>query len=141
MLAILESEEVWGVKNKKTYSLFWVQFAAKRKTLLDLLRKLKSAGHRIAGYGAAAKGSIMLNAFGIGPELIDYVVDRSPYKQGLYMPGCHLPIYAPEKLLEDRPPYTLMLAWNFKEEVLSQQAPYRRSGGKFIIPIPIVEIV
>lgn len=141
MLALLETEEIWGVKNKETYSLFCVQFAAKRKALLDLLHKLKSAGHRIAGYGAAAKGAIMLNAFGIGPDLLDYVVDRSPYKQGLYMPGCHLPIYAPEKLLEDKPPYTLMLSWNFKEEVLMQQATYRQSGGKFIIPIPIVEIV
>lgn len=141
MLALLETEEVWGAKNKETYSLFCVQFAAKRKALLDLLHKLKSAGHRIAGYGAAAKGAIMLNAFGIGPDLLDYVVDRSPHKQGLYMPGCHLPIYAPEKLLEDRPPYTLLLTWNFKEEVLGQQAAYRQSGGKFIIPIPIVEIV
>ncbi len=141
MLALLESEEVWGVKNKEAYSLFCVQFAAKRKALLDLLHKLKSAGHRIAGYGAAAKGSIMLNAFGIGPDLLDYVVDRSPYKRGLYMPGCHLPIYAPEKLLEDKPPYTLMLTWNFKDEVLEQQAAYRKAGGKFIIPIPIVEIV
>src|SRR3972149_1262649 len=141
MLALLEEEGAWGIKDKEAYAHFAAQVAAKRETLLALLRKLKAAGHRIAGYGAAAKGSIMLNAFGIGPELLDYVVDRSTYKQGLYMPGCHLPIYAPERLLEEKPDYALMLAWNFKAEVLEQQAPYRQAGGKFIIPIPGIEIV
>lgn len=141
MLGLLEEEQAWGIKDKEAYAHFAAQVAAKREALLALLRKLKAAGHHIAGYGAAAKGSIMLNAFGIGPELLDYVVDRSTYKQGLYMPGCHLPIHAPERLLEEKPDYALMLAWNFKAEVLEQQAPYRQAGGKFIIPIPEIEIV
>lgn len=140
-LALLEEECAWGINDPKPYARFATQVEVKKGALLSLLRELKAAGKRIAGYGAAAKGTIMLNAFGIGKELLDYVVDRSTYKQGLYMPGCHLPIYAPERLLEDRPDYALMLAWNFKTEILEQQATYRRGGGQFIIPTPTLEIV
>lgn len=141
MSALLEEERTWGIKDKNAYADFVAQVEAKRESLLALLRELKTAGKRIAGYGAAAKGAVMLNAFGIGPELLDYVVDRSTYKQGLYMPGCHLPIYAPERLLVNRPDYTLMLAWNFKNEILEQQLAYRQAGGRFIIPVPVIEII
>lgn len=141
MLALLEEEQSWGIKDPGPYAHFASRVAVKRETLLSLLRELKAAGKRIAGYGAAAKGAIMLNAFGIGHEFLDYVVDRSTYKQGLYMPGCHLPIHAPERLLKDKPDYVLMLAWNFKAEILEQQAAYRQAGGQFIIPTPTIEVV
>jgi SAM-dependent methyltransferase len=141
MLALLEKERSWLIKDLAPYAHFAGQIEVKREALLSLLRELKAAGKRIAGYGAAAKGAIMLNAFGIGRELLDYVVDRSIYKQGLYMPGCHLPVYAPERLLEDRPDYVLLLAWNFKAEILEQQMAYRQAGGRFIIPTPDIKVV
>ncbi|MBM4423652.1 MAG: class I SAM-dependent methyltransferase [Chloroflexi bacterium] len=138
---ILEREREWGVDTLASYAQFAKNMAAKRDALLKLLHELKAANKRIAAYGASAKGAIMLNAFGIGPELVEYVVDRSPHKQGLYMPGVHLPIYSPEYLLTDKPDYALMLAWNFKNEVMEQMNAYRQVGGKFIIPIPTLEIV
>ena len=95
----------------------------------------------MAAYGAAAKGSTLLNSCGLGREILDFVVDRSTYKQGRYMPGVHLPIYGPEKLLEAMPDYLLLLAWNLAGEILEQQAEYCRKGGQFIIPIPEVRVV
>jgi hypothetical protein len=112
-----------------------------RESLKSLLEELKFENRRIAGYGAAAKGTTLLNCFGIGRESLDYVVDRSPYKQGRFIPGVHLPIAAPERLLEDRPDYVLMLAWNFAEEILKQQAEYRRLGGKFILFVPELRVL
>jgi SAM-dependent methyltransferase len=110
-------------------------------TLRDLLAGLKSQGHRIAAYGAAAKGATMLNACGIGTETIDFVADRSEYKQGRFMPGVHLPVVAPERLLQDRPDEVLLLTWNFADEILEQQAAYRAEGGRFVIPVPEPRIV
>jgi len=105
------------------------------------LARLKREGHRIAGYGAAAKGSTLLNTFEIGAETLDFVVDRNTHKQGLYMPGVHLPIAPPERLCEAMPAYTLLLTWNFADEILRQQDEYRRRGGKFIVPIPDIRVV
>jgi SAM-dependent methyltransferase len=141
LLELLEQERAWGIADPAAYVPLARSVSTKREAVLKLLRELKAAGKRIAAYGASAKGSIMLNAFGIGPELIEYVVDRSPHKQGLYMPGVHLPICSPEHLIADKPDYALMLAWNFKNEVLEQMNAYRQVGGKFIIPIPTLEIV
>jgi len=125
--------------------IFYKSFAGKVLTLkgeiLKLLKQLKNKGKRIAAYGAAAKGSTLLNYFGIGKEDINYVVDRSLHKQGLYMAGNHIPIYNPGRLLEDQPDYVLLLTWNFADEILQQQDEYRKRGGKFIIPIPEVEIL
>lgn len=112
-----------------------------RADLVELLQKLKQQGKRIAVYGASAKGSTLLNYCRIGKETVDYVVDRSTVKQGLYTPGTHLQIHAPEKLLADMPDYVLLLTWNFAAEILQQQAEYRNKGGRFIIPIPSVKVV
>ncbi len=94
-----------------------------------------------AAYGASAKGSTLLNYFGIGADDIAFVVDRSTVKQGRYTPGTHLPIRSPEALLEDQPDYVLLLTWNFVDEILRQQETYRRRGGQFIIPIPALQVV
>jgi len=109
--------------------------------LVGLLRRLKSEGRHIAAYGASAKGSTLLNVFGIGADVLDFVVDRSTVKQGRFTPGTHLPILPPEALLERKPDYVLLLTWNFAEEILAQQAGYCALGGRFIIPVPVPQVV
>ncbi len=107
----------------------------------NTVNRLKAEGKRLAGYGAPAKGSTLLNYFGIGRETLDFVADRSTVKQGRFTPGTRLPIRAPEELLTAMPDYVLLLTWNFADEILAQQAEYRARGGRFIIPIPEVRVV
>jgi len=102
----------------------------------ELLTNLKADGSRIAAYGAAAKGTIMLNYIRAGRDVIDFVVDRNVHKQGKYMPGVRIPICAVSRLLREMPDYVLILPWNFRDEIISQQNAFRRKGGKFIVPIP-----
>ena len=138
---LLEQEASRGVNQFGYYSGFADRVGHVKGSLCRLLTDLKGRGGRIAAYGAAAKGSTLLNYCGIGPELLDFVVDRSPHKQGRYMPGVHLPIYSPQRLVEAMPDYTLLLTWNFADEILAQQAEYRQRGGRFIIPVPEPKVV
>ena len=124
-----------------TYYHFADKVSLVKKELLQLLNDLKSQGKTIVGYGAAAKGNTLLNYCGISTDLIDYIVDKSPHKQNLYTPGTHIPVLNTDKLLEELPDYTLLLAWNFADEILEQQKLYREKGGKFIIPIPDIKVV
>jgi hypothetical protein len=123
------------------YQSFASRVAEFRRGMRDALLDLKKQGHRIAAYGAAAKGIIMLNYLGIGGDVIDYVVDRNVHKQGKFLPGVQLPIADPAKLLETMPNYVLILPWNFKDEIMEQQAEYPRRGGRFIIPGPNPQII
>ena len=139
--ALLAEEAGWGVDRPEFYRGFALRIGTLRGQLRTLLADLKARGKRIAAYGAAAKGSTLLNYMGIGSDTVDFVVDRSSHKQGLHMPGVRLPIHSPARLLEAKPDYVLLLAWNFSEEILEQQAEYRRGGGRFIIPLPEPRIV
>jgi hypothetical protein len=105
------------------------------------LQKIHSQGKRIAGYGAPAKGNTLLSFLEIGPETLMYIADRSPLKQNRYTPGSHIPVVSPDRLLEDQPDFVLLLAWNFVDEILEQQSKYRERGGKFIIPVPEVQVI
>jgi hypothetical protein len=139
--AMLASERSTGMLSFGYYRDFADRIQELRGRLVGLLRQLKADGNRLAAYGASAKGSTLLNVFGIGADVLDFVVDRSPVKQGRFTPGTHLPILPPEALLERRPEYVLLLTWNFAEEVLAQQAAYRAQGGRFIIPVPTPSVV
>jgi SAM-dependent methyltransferase len=139
--ALLAEERARGIDRAAFYADFADRVAALGRELVATLRRLRGEGRRVAAYGASAKGATLLNVFGIGPDLVDYVVDRSTVKQGKLTPGSRLAIFPPERLAEDRPDYTLLLTWNFAEEILAQQARYRAQGGKFIVPVPRVEIV
>jgi len=138
---LLDEEAAWSGDSEAFYRGFGSRVERLREDLLRLLAGLKAQGKRIAAYGASAKGSTLLNYFGIGRETLDFVVDRSTVKQGRYTPGTRLPIHAPERLLEEMPEYVLLLTWNFADEILAQQEAYRRRGGRFIIPIPECRVV
>ncbi len=138
---LLEEERAAGVGQREFYQDFGDKVRRLRKELVAMLGDLKSSGSRIAAYGASAKGATLLNYCGIGRETIDFVADRSTVKQGLYTPGTHLLVKSPEALLAERPDHVLLLTWNFADEILEQQAAYRKQGGKFIIPVPEPVIV
>jgi hypothetical protein len=138
---LLQAESRDGVDTLAFYKDFAQRVDGIKTLLLELLTNLKSGGKRLAAYGAAAKGSTLINYAGVGPELIDFVVDRNVHKHGKYMPGKHIPIYAPAHLTEKMPDYTLLLSWNFAEEILKQQEAYTARGGRFIRPIPVPQVM
>ena len=138
---LLAKEKSEGLLSFDYYRDFGDRVSRLKQQLLALLHQLQEQGHRIAAYGASAKGSTLMNAFGIDRRLVEFVVDRSHLKQGRYTPGNHLPILPPEALLERRPDYVLLLTWNFAAEILAQQAEFRRGGGKFIVPVPEVTVI
>ncbi len=139
--ALLAEEREWGVDGREAYQTFATRTTELLTELHALLRRLKSEGATIAAYGAPAKGVVLLSAMGVDPGLIDFVVDRNPHKQGRVMPGLEVAVDPPSRVLDDQPDYVLLLPWNLEEEILQQQAEYRRRGGKFIVPLPSPRIV
>ena len=133
---LLEEEAALGVDTITFYDGFRDRVRSVCDSLRELLEQLKRRGATIAAYGAAAKGATLLNVAGIGSELVSFVVDKNPHKHGRLMPGGEIPIVATEELLRAQPDFALLLAWNFKDEILGQQAEFIRQGGRFIVPIP-----
>jgi hypothetical protein len=133
---LLAEERQLGLDRADYYADFAVRVRKIQSALRVLLQELRQSGQRIAAYAAAAKGATLLNSCQIGPELVEYVVDRNHHKQGLCMPGVRLPIRDPACLLEDRPDFCLILAWNLADEIVHQQRAYVQRGGQFVVPIP-----
>ncbi len=129
-------EEDLGYAKLETYRAFEQRVHTAKRRLLKLLIGAKDAGGRIAGYGAPGKGNTLLNFCGIRSDLVEFTVDRNPYKHGKFLPGTHIPIFAPERIDQARPDYILVLPWNLKEEIMAQLAHARGWGAKFIVPIP-----
>jgi len=138
---ILMEEAACGLHNREYYAGFASRVQKFRFTARELIGSLKAKGKRIAAYGAAAKGTIMLNFLGLNNEILDYVVDRNVHKHGKYMPGVNLRVDDPKRLTEDRPDFVMILPWNFRDEIIHQQAAYYKAGGRFIIPVPHLEII
>ena len=138
---ILQAEKAAGLDKFSTYTAFAERAKKIKRDLHQTLKTFAERGERVAGYGAPAKGNTLLGFLDIGPELLPYIVDKSPLKQGLYTPGTHIPVVQPERLLADQPDYVLLLAWNFVDEIVAQQAEYQRRGGKFMVPVPEVRVL
>jgi SAM-dependent methyltransferase len=130
-----------GYDRVESYLAFSEKVRETKRKLLEFLIEAKRQGKSIAGYGAPGKGNTLLNYCGIRTDFLDYTVDRNTYKQGKYLPGTHIPIFAPEKLRETQPDYVLILPWNFKDEIIRQNAYIREWGGKFVVPIPEVTVL
>jgi hypothetical protein len=139
--AVRKLEKAARLDEVATYTSFKSQVEKAKRELLSFIIQAKEEGKTIAAYGAAAKGNTLLNYCGIRSDFIDYVVDRNPHKQGLYTPGTHIPVYAPEKIAETKPDYVLILPWNLKDEVMSQLSAIRSWGGRFVIPIPSLQVL
>jgi hypothetical protein len=138
---MLEKEKQKGLLDLTTYERFRMNVEATKRALLQCLISAKNEGKTVVGYGAPAKGNTLLNYCGIRTDLLDYTVDANPHKQNLFLPGTHIPIKHPDQIQVDKPDYILILPWNIKEEIMEQLSFVHHWGGKFIIPIPSVEVI
>jgi hypothetical protein len=125
----------------KTYLDFEEKVRKTKRGLLEFLIDAKRRGKSVAAYGAPAKGNTLLNYCGVGKDFIEYTVDISPHKQGLFLPGTHIPILHPDELRRTKPDYVLLLPWNLRAEILEQLADVRRAGSQFVLPVPSVEVI
>jgi len=138
---LVERERALGYDTLEAHSRFSAQVTETKWGLLEFLIDARRAGRRVAGYGAPGKGNTLLNYCGIRSDLLEFTVDRNPYKQGRFLPGTHIPIRHPDALADERPDYVLILPWNLKEEIAEQLAGMRRWGTRFVVPIPQVEVL
>ncbi len=138
---LLETERVFGLRDLARYATFEEEVKSLKRDLLSFLIDAKRAGKRIAGYGAPAKGNTLLNYCGVRTDFIDFTVDRSPHKQGTWLPGTRIPVREPDHLRVAKPDYLLILPWNLRDEVMEQMAHIREWGGRFVVPIPSVQVL
>jgi SAM-dependent methyltransferase len=129
------------VTEPKKLEAFAQSVAALKQDMLALVAKLRGEGKRVVGYTAPAKGNVLTNYCQLGPDQLDFMADATPAKQGLFNPGMHIPIKSPEFFRENKPDYAILFAWNLKDEILEKEKEWRKGGGKFIIPIPKVEVL
>lgn len=141
VVRLLDEEKQLGLSQHAYYSRFADSVQRVQSELTSTLESLVSQGHRVAAYGAAAKGTILLNSAEVDPAHLEFVVDRNVHKHGHFMPGLHTPICDTTRLLSDTPDYVLLLAWNHRDEIVRQQAEYRDRGGRFIVPIPHIAVL
>jgi 2-polyprenyl-3-methyl-5-hydroxy-6-metoxy-1,4-benzoquinol methylase len=139
--AVLAAEEAAGLHTAAGHEGFAGAVLKIKSDLLGFLLAAKAEGKTVAGYGAPGKGNTLLNHCGIRSDLLAYTVDRSPHKQGMFLPGTHIPIYAPERIAETKPDYVLVLPWNLRDEISDQLAYVRSWGGQLVFPIPALEVV
>ena len=137
---VIADEIRTGLDRVDGYESFVKQVKETKLALLDFLLTTAKQGKRVAGYGAPGKSATLLHYCGIGKELIEYTVDRSPYKQGRFLPGNHIPIYHPDRIRETKPDYVVILPWNLKDEIMGQLQFVRQWGGRLVVPIPKVAI-
>lgn len=133
-------ELAMGLDRRETYDSFAQRVSQTRTHITTLLDSLKDAGERIVGYGAPAKGNVLLNYCDIGPETLEYLLDTTPKKQGTFSPGMNIPVRSPDSFHENPPAYALLLAWNYQPAILEKESPYQDSGGQFVVPIPYVDM-
>jgi SAM-dependent methyltransferase len=138
---LLEREKAAGLDTPEPYCAFAERVRRVKRQLLRFLVEAKEEGRSIVGYGAPAKGNTLLNYCGVGPDFLDYTVDRSPHKQGRFLPGTRVPIHGPDRIRETRPDYVLILPWNLKDEIMEQMADVRSWGGRFVVAIPEVRVL
>jgi SAM-dependent methyltransferase len=138
---MLALEDGLGLDRAETFRDFAGRIEVLRLELSSLLRGFKAEGRAIAGFGAPAKATTLMYHFGLGPDVIDFIVDDSPLKQGLYSPGMHIPILAPDLLYERRPDYVVVLAWNFADAIMERHRAFCDAGGRFVVPVPTVKVV
>ncbi len=137
----LAEEAAQGLTKPETFKAFARQIDARKKELSNLLKTIKSQGKTIAGFGAPAKATTLMHHFGLGADILDFIVDDSPWKQGLLSPGLHIPVVAAEELYKRKPDYVLILAWNFAEPIMKKHKAFTDGGGHFIVPLPEVEVL
>jgi hypothetical protein len=135
-----DRERAFGIDRIETYTAFSENVKETKRKILEFLIRARRAGKRVAGYGAPGKGNTLLNYCGIRTDFLDFTVDRNPYKHGKFLPGTHIPIFPPERIREARPDYLFILPWNLKNEIIQQNAFIREWGGKFVVPIPELQI-
>lgn len=140
LIDLRRAEAEAGLDRLETYAVFAKKIVKIKSDLLEFMIAQQRAGKKVVGYGAPAKGNTLLNYCGIGREYLPFTVDLSPHKQNTLLPGSHIPVYAPERIAAEKPDFVLILPWNLRDEIMTQMAGIRSWGGRFVVPIPELEI-